>query len=71
MSQIQKLLDLFEQVKREVKNENPNFYERWKAGGFILDSNIVSMYPSLEEYDEPLYDEEEDEYDEEYEDDEN
>jgi hypothetical protein len=38
---------LFHEIKREVKQKNKVFYERWKAGGFLIDEDIVSMYPCL------------------------
>lgn len=46
---IDKLLCDYSDVKRMVKQENPYFYERWKAGGFLIDEDIMSMYPSLGE----------------------
>lgn len=38
-----------EEIKREVRRRNEHLYERWKAGGFMVDSGFVSMYPTLEE----------------------
>lgn len=40
--------DLYYQIKKEIKNKNKNLYERWKAGGFLVDSNIISDYPTIE-----------------------
>lgn len=57
------LMDLYEEIKREVRRRDPHLYDRWKAGGFIVDRNIVSMYPCLEEVVESLSDEEDDEDD--------
>lgn len=39
----------YDTLKRHIRGKNPHLYERWKAGGFLVDSSIVSMYPSLEE----------------------
>jgi len=44
---IAKIMDLFNEVKIEIRNANESFYERWKAGGFLVDPNVHSMYPSL------------------------
>ena len=44
---IANILELFEEVKREIQKVNASFYERWKAGGFLIDSSICSMYPSI------------------------
>lgn len=44
-----KLLDLYHEIKREVRTRDPHLYERWKASGFLVDDSIVSMYPSLTE----------------------
>lgn len=38
-----------EYIKRICKENDKNLYERWKAGGFIVDTNIVSMYPNVDE----------------------
>lgn len=35
----------FENFKRVLKRNDPSTYERWKAGGFLIDDNVVSMYP--------------------------
>lgn len=43
----QEMMDLYNDIKRDVRRKNPRFYERWKAGGFIIDEDIVSMYPYL------------------------
>lgn len=59
MEQVQELLVLFEDIKSEVKRRDPILYERWKAGGFLIDSNIISMYPNLEEVADQLGDVEE------------
>lgn len=50
-----------EYIKRICKENDKNLYERWKAGGFIVDTNIVSMYPNVDEVVESLMEEEEEE----------
>ena len=66
--QIDDVLILFETIKRSISQKNPEFYERWKAGGFLIDDGIISMYPSLsafvdEDGDDEDYDEDESEDD--------
>lgn len=46
--------DLFEDFMRDykalkdfIKQSAPQEYERWKAGGFLVDDNTVSMYPAI------------------------
>jgi len=41
--------DLYDRIKREIRLKNPHFYERWKAGGFLVDNHVVSMYPVITE----------------------
>ena len=36
-------------LKEEVRRADSRLYEQWKAGGFLVDSDIMSMYPNLEE----------------------
>lgn len=58
----EELSEAYESFKREVKSASPRLYERWKAGGFLIDPDIVSMYPNAHEVFETLDDEvEEDE----------
>jgi hypothetical protein len=38
---------LYLKIKEEVRYKNPQFYERWKAGGFLIDEDIMCMYPCL------------------------
>ena len=59
------LIELFNEIKDEIEERDPNEYARWKAGGFILDTNIISMYPNLDEVVEGLGDSEDDEEEEE------
>lgn len=62
---VEELLSLYNEIKREIKNKHPYWYERWKAGGFLVDNDIVSMYPCLENVLELEEEEEESEEDEE------
>ena len=43
------LLIAYDELKQEVRRQDKNLYERWKAGGFIIDSDIVSGYPNIED----------------------
>ncbi len=43
------LMEGFNSFKELVRRKSNIAYERWKAGGFIVDSNIMSMYPNAEE----------------------
>lgn len=47
---LSKLLDLFEEIKQELKVTNKDFYERWKAGGFAVTDEFFSMYPNLQKF---------------------
>lgn len=49
-NKISRLIDLFEEVKQEVKSLDKWFYERWEAGGFAVDDGFVSMYPNIQEF---------------------
>lgn len=62
----EQLMDLYADLKRDIRRKNPPFYERWKAGGFIVDEDIISMYPHLGQCPELQddYEEEEEEDDE-------
>jgi hypothetical protein len=48
--EIENLLSSFSYLKSEIRRENSEWYARWKAGGFLIDSNIVSYYPNIEDY---------------------
>lgn len=49
IEKLEQMLDLFSQIKEEVRNRDKHLYERWKAGGFIVDNDILSMYPNVEQ----------------------
>jgi hypothetical protein len=40
------MMKFYRVIKQEVYARSPYLYERWKAGGFLVDNN-VSTYPSL------------------------
>lgn len=61
----EKLLELYEEIKRDVRFRDKYLYEQWKAGGFLVDSDIISMYPNLEKVVEQLGDEKDEEEEEE------
>lgn len=41
------MIQHYEWLKRFVRTNLPQEYERWKAGGYLIDSDIMSMYPHL------------------------
>lgn len=57
----------FNTIKNEIRRDFPGLYERWKAGGFLVDEDIISMYPNMQniyeyvELEEQLEEDEEDE----------
>lgn len=56
------LYNSFERIKRFVRKSDSFLYERWKAGGFLVDQDIISNYPNLNQVIDELdvdYDEEE------------
>lgn len=64
--QFDEMMLLYDNIKRRIKAELPHEYERWKAGGFLVDPDIMSMYPHLERVidlmdDDEDFDDEEDE----------
>ena len=44
---IENLVGEYMEIKREIRQINPRFYERWKAGGYLIDEDIISMYPNI------------------------
>jgi hypothetical protein len=43
----EQMMELYADIKSEVRKRDKHLYERWKAGGFIVDDDILSMYPDL------------------------
>jgi hypothetical protein len=44
----EELMSAYYDLKTEIKNRNKYLFERWKAGGFIIDEDIISGYPNLQ-----------------------
>ena len=71
----EELMGIYVDLKRDVRIKNHLFYERWKAGGFRIDEDVLDVvYPNLGEMPELADDYEEeddddDDDDEDYEDD--
>jgi len=56
------LYGTYQDIKSEIRRNHPHLYERWKIGGFIIDENVMSMYPCLNDImDKILEDDKEDE----------
>lgn len=58
------LLDLMLWFKDYIRERDKYLFERWKAGGFDITGEFVSMYPSLSECIEQLKEEEDTETEE-------
>jgi hypothetical protein len=43
------ILDGYADIKEAVRRKDSYLYERWKAGGFLVDGGILSDYPNLEQ----------------------
>lgn len=61
MSEFEEILQFYEElceaytaIKRYVRLQDPYLLEQWKAGGFLVDDTILSMYPNLDEVMEKL-----------------
>lgn len=57
------LMEIFNEIKEEVREMDKNLYERWRASGFQVTEEFVSMYPNLCEVLETLDEDEEEEED--------
>lgn len=55
------ILNSLEIIKDAVRQRDKHLYEQWKAGGFLVDGNILSMYPNVETVVDRLTEGEEDE----------
>ena len=40
-------MDLYYDLKEQIKRRDIQLYEQWKAGGFCIDPDILSMYHDL------------------------
>lgn len=45
--QIDELYCLYGDIKNEIRRKDKRLYERWRSGGFLIDEDIMSMYPNL------------------------
>lgn len=43
-----KMMSLYEELKYEIQQSDKHLYEQWKAGGFIVDDDVMSMYPNMQ-----------------------
>jgi len=48
--QIEQFYELFEDIKYKITQEAPEWAQQWKTGGYIVETNILSMYPCLYDY---------------------
>lgn len=53
-------MDLYVLLKEKIRRMDLHLFARWKAGGFIVDENILSMYPHIGQVVEQLTEETED-----------
>lgn len=62
----EQMMELYCELKQEIRMRDKYLYERWKAGGFLVDEDIMSIYPDIHEVVETLTSrEDEEEYEEE------
>lgn len=47
--QYEQMMELYDSLKQKVRQTDKHLYERWKAGGFLVDGDIFSDYPTLDE----------------------
>lgn len=57
------LLVTYQEIKQAVRKADSYQFERWKAGGFLVDDDIFSHYPNIGEVIDKLDGYEEDETD--------
>lgn len=41
------MMEFYANLKEQVRLTAPHDFEQWKAGGFLIDPDVLSMYPSL------------------------
>jgi hypothetical protein len=44
---LDRMMDLFDEIKEIVRRRNTKLFNRWKAGGFIVCDDVHSTYPSI------------------------
>ena len=57
----EQMMEFYNSLKQQIRKADPHLYERWKAGGFLVDHDIVSMYPDMGQVVETLVEVEEEE----------
>jgi len=46
--ELEKLMDSFLRIKEIIRRKNKFLFEQWKAGGFLVDDDIMCMYPNVQ-----------------------
>jgi len=41
-------LEAYERLKHQIRYLDQTLYERWRAGGFQIDEDILTIYPTAE-----------------------
>lgn len=62
---LEEFLEAYDILKRYIRQKDRHQFERWKAGGYIVDPDVMSMYPNLENVLEAIDDPDEEDEDEE------
>ena len=44
---LENFVERYEHLKSLICSLDPEWYEQWKAGGYLVDSDILSMYPNI------------------------
>lgn len=44
---LENFVERYEDLKSLICSLDPEWYEQWKAGGYLVDSDILSMYPNI------------------------
>lgn len=58
------LMRAYNEIKENIRQTDSRLYQQWKAGGFLVDTDIVSMYPNISEVVESLTESEEEDEEE-------
>lgn len=43
------MMKAYNAFKKLIRSKDKHLFERWKAGGYIIDDDIISMYPNATE----------------------
>jgi hypothetical protein len=46
---LDQMMNLYYEIKEEIRKRDPHTYEHWKAGGFLVDPYIHSMYSNIKQ----------------------